>query len=310
MLRGLVLILALANAGWLGWSLGWLDGLVGGSKGDREPQRLSNQVRPEIVRILPPSAASGAAGDTSAPSGSRASGSPVPRGGLGQTTGPSGVAGSDALASSGGGNVAAAQDATASPPGLGNGSNTATACIEAGPFTAFQLVTAQSSLRAGSVAPVAEVATERPGMWMVYMGRYASQEAMLRKIEELKRRRLDFEEVRGLPEFEPGLSLGRFGSRSAAEAALAQAGQRAVRTARVVSVAPATLHWLRQADATPARQQELLSLKAPALGEGFAACGTSPAAQAARQWAPPGASGAASGASGATGTPSAMLGAP
>lgn len=62
MLRALVLLLVLANAGYYAWSQGWLDGGTGGSQGDREPQRLQNQVRPEIVRILPPSAAASAAG--------------------------------------------------------------------------------------------------------------------------------------------------------------------------------------------------------------------------------------------------------
>ncbi|MDB5819509.1 MAG: hypothetical protein JWQ11_3149 [Rhizobacter sp.] len=306
MLRPLVLLLVLANVGYYTWSQGWLDGVAGGSQGDREPQRLSMQVRPEIVRILPPSAAaSGAGGGVNSAGGNGAAngaGSAASASSQTSSFGASTFASATTSSANTPAPATATTAATASArladagvtgaradgamPGS-SGSNASAgaqaACIEAGPFSALQLVAAQSSLRAASVEPVSEVATERPGAWMVYMGRYVNRDAMLRKVEELKRRQLDYEEVEGLPDLQPGLSLGRFDSRRAADEALVQINHRAVRTARVVTVAPpATLHWLRQAGATPARQQQLLALKAPALGEGFAACGTSPAAQAAQ----------------------------
>lgn len=54
MLRLLVLLLALANLAFLAWSSGWLDDLVGvRAIGDREPERLQRQVRPETIRVLP-----------------------------------------------------------------------------------------------------------------------------------------------------------------------------------------------------------------------------------------------------------------
>ena len=43
--------------------------------------------------------------------------------------------------------------------------------------------------------------------------------------------KLDAEELRGMPELQPGLSLGRFDSKPAADAALARMVQRGVRTA-------------------------------------------------------------------------------
>ena len=59
MLRALVALLLLANLGFFAWTHGWLDGVVGvRATGDREPERLTRQVRPETVKILPPSAAS------------------------------------------------------------------------------------------------------------------------------------------------------------------------------------------------------------------------------------------------------------
>lgn len=66
MLRLLLLALILANLGFYSWTQGWLDGMVGARAiGDREPERLARQVRPETVQILPPEgAASNLSGTT------------------------------------------------------------------------------------------------------------------------------------------------------------------------------------------------------------------------------------------------------
>lgn len=58
MLRALVVLLLLANAGFWAWRGGWLaplHGVIGAQpQGEREPERLARQVRPEVVRVLPP----------------------------------------------------------------------------------------------------------------------------------------------------------------------------------------------------------------------------------------------------------------
>jgi hypothetical protein len=55
MLRLLVVLLILANIGFYAWTQGKLDDVVGmRSQGDREPERLMLQVRPETIRVLPP----------------------------------------------------------------------------------------------------------------------------------------------------------------------------------------------------------------------------------------------------------------
>lgn len=57
MLRAAAIVLVLANAAFFAWTQGWLDSVVGvRAIGDREPERLLRQVRPETIRILPPSA--------------------------------------------------------------------------------------------------------------------------------------------------------------------------------------------------------------------------------------------------------------
>ena len=61
MLRAAVLALLLANVAFFAWTQGWLDTVVGiRSIGDREPERLLRQVRPELIRILPPVAVAAA----------------------------------------------------------------------------------------------------------------------------------------------------------------------------------------------------------------------------------------------------------
>lgn len=66
MLRALALLLIAANLAFLAWSRGWLDGSVPWrSTGDREPERLERQVRPDTI-VLHPRAASAPAAPTTA----------------------------------------------------------------------------------------------------------------------------------------------------------------------------------------------------------------------------------------------------
>lgn len=58
MLRVLLLLLVLANAGVYAWTSGWLDPLLPPpGKAEREPARLAAQISPESVRVLPARAA-------------------------------------------------------------------------------------------------------------------------------------------------------------------------------------------------------------------------------------------------------------
>lgn len=150
----------------------------------------------------------------------------------------------------------------------------ALACLEAGPFSAAQLAAAESVLQPllppGSWT---DVRTDRPPVWIVYMGKYETPELMVRKQAEVGRTRIDFEELRNAPDLEPGLALGRFDSREAAERALAQYTQRGLRSARVVELTPPTSsHMLRIERAGSAVLAQATALRNDALGNGFAAC--------------------------------------
>jgi len=55
MLRLLVVAILLANLVLYAWTQGWLDDVAGvRASGDREPERLARQVRPELIKVLPP----------------------------------------------------------------------------------------------------------------------------------------------------------------------------------------------------------------------------------------------------------------
>lgn len=204
MLRWTVLLVLLANLAFYAWTQGWLDTVVGSSpQGEREPQRLQRQLRPESVQLLSPRVAAVAAAAASA---------------------------------------------------------SATGCLEAGPYTDAELAAAQDRLLAAGVAASRwqTPAVQRPGAWLLYMGRFPDRDSLLRKQTELQRIHVAFEPVHDNPELAPGLSLGRFDDRAAADAALAQLTQRGVRTARVVTLAPPlTLHLLRIERAEPALQTQL-----------------------------------------------------
>lgn len=153
-------------------------------------------------------------------------------------------------------------------------SASAPACLEAGPFTDAEIGAAQAvaqvDLPAGSWTTVS---SEQAGTWLVYMGRYASREALTRKEDEIKRRNLPYEEIGAPPALAPGLSLGRFDQRAAAVQALDQFTAQGVRTARVVELAPvSTRHVLRVERADAALATRLAALRIDALGKGFAAC--------------------------------------
>ena len=53
MLRALLALLIVANLLYFAFASGWLDGVGLSALGDREPDRLAKQVRPQTIRLLP-----------------------------------------------------------------------------------------------------------------------------------------------------------------------------------------------------------------------------------------------------------------
>jgi hypothetical protein len=162
------------------------------------------------------------------------------------------------------------------PPGSQQTSAGAAAsvCLEAGPFATGASVSAVATLQSALPASSwVELKSERGGEWIVYLGRFTDREALSKRIDELKRARVSFDEVHGRSELEPGLSLGRFDQRSAAQRSADQFSQRGVRGAKVIELsAPTTQHMLRVETADKALAARVQALKSETLGRGFAPC--------------------------------------
>lgn len=239
MLRWLVLALLLANAGFYAWRQGWLEplhGVIGARpEGEREPHRLALQVNIENIRPVLADALQGAERPAAAPAG---------------------LSGAAASA------VAAGE--TSAAPGVPS------ECLEAGPFSANELVAARASLVAalpGSVHSVREL----PPPWWVLMGPFADAELLQKKRDELRRLGLVPEQVAGASG-SPLLVLSRHATQALAEAELAALGERGVRSARAAAGGPLQ-HALRVPEADAAAQAGLAALSPQALrGKAFVAC--------------------------------------
>ncbi len=147
MLRALVLLLIIANGGYFAWSQGLLSDWGFAPREQSEPQRMANQINPELLQVLP------AAVVKTAPA----------------ATGP-----------------ASPKPATPTPPAQETAALPTGECLQVGIFDAAQteaLRRAASALPEGSWR--LEPAT-LPGRWMVYMGRFADAEQLAKKRSELK----------------------------------------------------------------------------------------------------------------------------
>ena len=98
--------------------------------------------------------------------------------------------------------------------------------------------------------------------WIIYMGKYANEDMLVKKRGELLAMRLTPEPLQN-PALEPGFSLGGFASQADANVELARLAQRGVRTAHVVQELQAgTATQLRLPVVTDALKSRLGELKA------------------------------------------------
>lgn len=214
MLRWTFWLLLLANLVYFAGTQGHLAPLGWHTQELREPQRLTQQIEPDRVRLL-----NGARG---------AEEPPAPRA---PAASASNTAPSAPLAV-----TDTAVTAVPTPaPASGPAENAERRCWQAGGFTADQTELLRAELRLLGL-PEAEWQfneVRNPGRWIVYMGRYDNAEQATRKKAELRALGIDFRDVntQGLS---PGLALGTFSSEDAARQALQQTERRSVRTARVV----------------------------------------------------------------------------
>lgn len=234
MLRLAVIVLLLANAGYYAWSHGWLRSWGLAPVEQTEPQRMAQQIRPETLRIL------------------RARETPP--------VAPS---------------VASEAPAFAPParaPAAMAASAPATVCLQAGTLDQRQADAVRTAAAALPQGSWSLESTPIPGRWMVYMGRFADDEALAKKRAELRARKVDHDRAGGTLEL--GLSLGRFASKEAAERELTNLGTKGVRTARVVQErAEAPGFTLRLPAVNDALRAQLDVLRTAMAGKTLRACG-------------------------------------
>lgn len=243
MLRGLVVLLLLANAALWAWREGWLGIAPVGDDAAREPQRLAQQVEPHRLRLLNPPG--------SAP--------PPPP-------------------------ANAASDAAPPPetsPSTGDATTVAAPTPAPQPRRCWQLA-ALPPEQAAEVLRAAdrdadlrgrhtEQAGTLPARWIVYLGKFASPNALQRRRAELRAAGIDQREV-NVPALAPGLALGTYSTEDAARKALVDAQRQGVRDARVVQERAETrVLTLRWPDLTAAEHARLLAALG-AVGRGLVAC--------------------------------------
>jgi len=123
----------------------------------------------------------------------------------------------------------------------------------------------------------AQQRSERGGSYIVYQGKFADNAALARRRGDLQRQQISAEPVVSSPDLEPGLSFGRYDTRAAADAALAQVQQQGVRPSRVVTInIPVVVTLLRVERADGPQAARLTQLNLPPAGSGFRPCAAPP----------------------------------
>lgn len=107
-------------------------------------------------------------------------------------------------------------------------------CLQAGLFNEQQTTALRASLEKALPAGSWQFeSSAEPARWIVYMGKYASEEALAKKRNELRQRGVAFRLVNN-EALAPGLALASFALESDADKELARVASKGVRTARVV----------------------------------------------------------------------------
>ena len=162
--------------------------------------------------------------------------------------------------------------ASVSPPA---GTLSGAVCLEAGPFASADVPRLEALLREALPSGTWTLAPrDRPSQWIAYVGKFNDREALRARSDELRDQNVRFEELRGMPDLEPGISLGRFEREADAREELRRLNQRGVRDARVVPAAPAAnaAYRLRIEQADGLLMAMTLRLKDKLLGKTLGLC--------------------------------------
>ncbi len=146
-------------------------------------------------------------------------------------------------------------------------------CLQAGLFNEQQTATLRASLEAA--LPVGSWQFESsidPARWIVYMGKYNTEESLAKKRGELRQLGVAFRPVTN-PALAPGLALGSFAVQADADRELARIATKGVRTARVTQErAEARGQILKLASVDTELRARLDAIKPQLEGKALQAC--------------------------------------
>lgn len=259
MLRFTLLVLLLANGGYLAWSQGWMASLGWTPQVQSEPQRLQQQVRPDVLRIVP-------ATEYAAPAAAEA----VPVLAAAPAVNSADML-NDAAPMAASAPIPAPATLPTSPPPLPPVEPAI--CLQAGSFDEVQSKVVEQAVRKLSLPSGSweMVPTQITGRWMVYIGKFANETALEKRRAELRNRKIAYDRAGG--NLEPGLSLGRFSTEEAATRELTHMLQQGVRGSRVVQErASSTVYTLRLPQVTGAQHSQLSALEPVLLDKPLRRC--------------------------------------
>lgn len=146
-------------------------------------------------------------------------------------------------------------------------------CLVAEPFDDAQAENLRQALESTLPAGAWQIDTVAvPARWIVYMGKFANVEQMVKKRGELAAMRLLPQGLNN-PDLEPGLSLGGFDTQAAAAAELSQLSLRGIRTAKVVlERREGNQNLLKLPAVTPDIRNRLADLKPALAGRQLHSC--------------------------------------
>jgi hypothetical protein len=240
MLRGLSVGLVMANLAYFAWSQGWLlgAGFLPHPWPQTEPERLSQQIRDDQVRLLRP------APEAPGPARAQPVGSDQP---------PEPPATTVAAAPPDAAGPAASAPPDSPPP---------TTCLQlSGPLNDRQFASLRAELTGKLPDSAWTVGTSiQPPRWIVYSGKFSSTELMASRKAELRQLQVDYREVSN-PTLQPGLAMGTYSTETGAQQALRDVTKAGVRGAKVMVERPeATLYTFRLPEATPETSSEFRRL--------------------------------------------------
>ena len=240
MIRFAIVLLLLANAGYYAFSQGMLRSLGWAPDNPSEPERVQQQVKPEALRILsaqeakeakdtqPLQARNASAEAASVPEPAPAAEQPAETPAKAATE-PDTVAAKPADKP---------QDKPADKPEKPEKKE----CLVASSFDAKQVDALRLQLAKLPEGSWRLDASTSAGRWMVYVGKFSSQEALDTRRDELRALDVSTDRAR-VASLEPGISLGRFSSEEAAERHLAAISKKGVGGAKVVVERPETVSY-------------------------------------------------------------------